>query len=265
LDLTPFKGGIQAGGFVPVNFCSLILKKVYNAIANKQWANPKQQLKNNVIADHEGGKEMSQNVKQKTSLAVSLLSMCCLLGCATADFGWGNRFYSGRPLPSNEIALVFAVNDCSIYDIRDETEKEEKVFGDKLVGWGPWDMLDLPPGTFIAGVIYSRSTAGTRYELGGRGEVQINAQAGNIYILYPEFTKAKEKNTWRPILVNFNDYSKEDCQKMYGPLDSCYEKDKIRELATKYLQGERRIMSFHPFEKPIMNIWTRRLYNGVWR
>jgi len=52
---------------------------------------------------------------------------------------------------------------------------------------------------------------------------------------------------------------------MYGALDSCYEKDKIRELATKYLQSERRIMSFRQFEKPIMNIWTKRLYNGVWR
>jgi hypothetical protein len=208
---------------------------------------------------------MSQNVKLKTSLAVSLLSMCCLLGCATADFGWGNRFYSGKPLPSSEIALVFAANDCSVYDIREETEKEEKVFGDKLVGWGPWDMLDLLPGRYIAGVIYSRGGAGTTYELGGRVEVQVNAQAGNIYILYPEFTRAKEKATWRPILVNFNDYSKENCQKMYGALDSCYEKDKIRELATKYLQSERRIMSFRQFEKPIMNIWTKRLYNGVWR
>ena len=208
---------------------------------------------------------MSRNVKQKTSLAVSLLSMCLLLGCATAGVGWGNRFYSGVALPKNEIALVFAINDCSIYDIRDESEREEKLFGDKLVGWGPWDMLDLLPGSYTAGVIYSRSTAGTKYELGGRGQVRIDGQAGNIYVIYPEFIRSKEKNTWRPILVNINDYRKEDCQKMYGPSDSCYEKDKISELATKYLQSERRIMSFHPFVKPTMDIWTRRMYNGVWR
>jgi len=40
--MTLFKGRGQAGGFVPVNFCSLILIKVYNTIANKQRASPKQ-------------------------------------------------------------------------------------------------------------------------------------------------------------------------------------------------------------------------------
>ena len=211
---------------------------------------------------------MIRNVEQNMFLSISLLFMCCLLGCATADIGWGNRFYSGTPLPKNEIALVFAVNNCSIYDIRDETEKEEKIFGEKLLGWGPWDMLDLLPGRYSAGVIYSRSTAGTytmTYATGGRVQAELNVQAGNIYVIYPEITRAKEGTTWRPIFVNIYDYSKEDCQREYGPLDSCYEKDKIWELATKYLQSERRIMSYHPFEKPIMNIWTRRDYSGVWR
>ena len=208
---------------------------------------------------------MSRNVKQKASLAVSLLAMCCLVGCATANLGWGNRFYSGVALPKNEIALVFATNDCFIYDIRNESEREERLFGDKLVGWGPWDMLDLLPGIYTAGVIYKKSTAGTKNELGGIGQVRINVLEGNIYVIYPEFIRSKEKNTWRPINVNINDYTKEDCQKMNGPSDSCYEKDKILELATKYLQSERPTMNFYPFQKPIMDIWTRRTYHGVWR
>jgi len=247
-----------------------------------------QYMKNSVSFDHEGGNQMIQNVKHNLCLMALLFFMCCLLGCATADFGWGNRFYSGRPLPNSEIALVFAVNDCSIYDIRVETEKEEKIFGEKLVGWGPWDMLDLLPGRYIAGVIYSRSTAGpTTYELGGRVQLQLNVQAGNIYVIYPEITKEseftkdmnsyarliytisnirKDVGKWRPLFINMNDYTKEECQRKYGRgLDSCYEKDKILELATKYQQSERRIMSFRPFKKPIMNIWTRRDYNGVWR
>ena len=225
---------------------------------------------------------MIQNVKHNLCLMALLFFMCCLLGCATADYGWGNRFYSGKPLPNSEIALVFAVNDCSIYDIRVETEKEEKIFGFKSLGWGPWDMLDLLPGRYIAGFIYHRSNG----DMGGRVQIQLNVQAGNIYVIYPEITRESEltKDTnnyalliyktdvtqkvwkWRPLFINMNDYTKEECQRKYGRgLDSCYEKDKILELATKYQQSERRIMSFRPFKKPIMNIWTRRDYNGVWR
>jgi len=217
---------------------------------------------------------MIRNVKQNLSLTALLFFMCCLFGCATTDFGWGNRFYSGRPLPNSEIALVFAVNDCSIYDIRDETEKEEKVFGFKLLGWGPWDMLDLLPGQYIAGVIYMRSSHGYTYgkgpdtglTMGGRVQVELNVQAGNIYVIYPEMTRANEKSTWHPILVDINGYNKEECQRKYGGgLNSCYEKDKILELATKYLQSERRIMSYHPFKKPTYDGFTRRDSSGVWR
>jgi hypothetical protein len=233
---------------------------------------------------------MIQKVKCILSLTALLFSVCCLVGCATADFGWGNRFYTGNPLPKNEIALVFAINDCFIYDIRNETEKEEKIFGLKLVGWGPWDMLDLVPGRYFAGIIYSRGTAGTTYTMGGRVQTQINVQAGNIYVIYPEVTDETESNKhkdsygrqinttrntkeaarkWRPIIVNFNDYSKEECQMRFGPLDSCYEKDKIMELAAKYLHSERLIMTFRPFKEPIQKMWevdgVRGMYNGVWR
>jgi len=206
-----------------------------------------------------------RKITQRMSFSISLLFISCLLGCATADFAGGNRFYSGVALPKNEIALVFAINDCFIYDIRNESEREERLFGDKLVGWGPWDMLDLLPGIYTTDIIYKKSTAGTKNELGGIGQVRINVLEGNIYIIYPEFIRSKEKNTWRPIHVNINDYTKEDCQKMNGPSDSCYEKDKILELATKYLQSERPVMNFYSFQKPIMDIWTRRTYHGVWR
>jgi hypothetical protein len=247
-------------------------------------------MENSIGLDHAGGNQMIQNVKHNLSVMASLLFMCCLFGCATTDLGRGNRFYSGRPLPISEIALVFAVNDCFIYDIRDETEKEEKVFGDKMVGWGPWDMLDLLPGRYFVGVLYSRSTAAT-YELGGRVQVELNVQPGNIYVIYPEIKKESEltKDTndyarlifttipasnftkkdigkWRPLFINMNDYTKEECQRKFGRgLDSCYEKGKFLELATKYQQSERRIMSFHPFKEPIMNMWTKRVQNGVWR
>ena len=216
---------------------------------------------------------MIRQIKKRISLSISSFFMCSLLGCATADFGWGNRFYSGNPLPNNEIALIFAVNACSIHDIREETEKEEKVFGFKMVGWGPWDMLDLLPGRYIAGVIYSTTSHGYAYgkghttgiTMGARTLVSLDARPGNIYVVYPEIIKTSDRIDWRPILANINDYSKEECQRKFRSPGSCHEKDIIMELAGKYLQSERRMMSYHPFEKPVMNIWTRRDYNGVWR
>jgi hypothetical protein len=100
-----------------------------------------------------------------------------------------------------------------------------------MIGWGPWDMLDLIPGRYFVGFIYNKSTAGTTYEQGARVQLEINPEAGNIYVVYPEIIRENDcyqkrgnegqqantsripkeaTNKWRPILLNINDYSKED-------------------------------------------------------
>lgn len=212
---------------------------------------------------------MIRNVKHKMSLAVSLLFMSCLLGCAISP---GHRFYSGSPLPSNEIALVFTVTGCSIFDIRDETENEGKIIGPRWI-WGPWDVLDLLPGRYVAGITYSKASESTSGALkirdtttGRRVQTELRVQAGNIYVIYPAFTQAMEREKWSPIFENLNDYSQDKCQKHNGPLD-CYEKDRIWKLATEYLQSERTTMSYHPLEKPF--VWesdgVRRVVSGIWR
>lgn len=54
--------------------------------------------------------------------------------------------------------------------------------------------------------------------------------------------------SWRPIIVKINDYRKEECQK--SNKWDCVDNDKILKLAAKYLEGEDRIMTYHPLEKP---------------
>jgi hypothetical protein len=164
-----------------------------------------------------------------------------MLGCAIPD-DKGHRFYSGPPLPNNEVALVYAV-DCNIQDIRAEKEKDVK-----KLGYGPSRELELLPGQYVTGINYSNIYFGTYYTKttdGGRVQLNLNLQAGDIWMIYPEIIGQSGNQTWRPILVNIKDYNEEECRKnIQGRI--CPDKDRIKEKATKYLQGERRIMSYNP-------------------
>jgi len=163
----PFRHVNSACWILPVLFASLILENVYiTTTMNNGFAlnSPSEELKspvqendqiiiNIVLAWSWREGIMIRNVKQNLSLTALLFFMCCLLcDVQPTDFGWGNRFYSGRPLPIAKYALVFAVNMTgSIYDIRDENEKDGEWYWFQSYLLGPWDMLDLLPGQYIAG------------------------------------------------------------------------------------------------------------------
>ena len=179
---------------------------------------------------------MRRNVINTFCLAVLLLFVCCILGCARY---MGGRFYSGPPLPKNEISLIQADTHCYIYDIRNDKENDKKRFN--LVD--PLFRLELLPGQYIAGIVYRKIS--NTITTAGPVEIKLNLQAGNIYIIYSEITGPSGNQTWRPIFVNINDYNKEECEKYNGRW-SCPDKDVISKWATKYLQGERRILNYHP-------------------
>lgn len=198
---------------------------------------------------------MNRNSSRILCLTVSVLLVVCMLGCATNAY----RFYSGLPLPGNEIALAWGVSGCRITYLHDEREKEEKL----LFSYGHDNTLfDLLPGQYISGITY-RSPSGSF--IGGRVQLKLNVQAGNIYIIYPEITGPWGNQTWRPIFVNINYYNKEDCEK-YNGRGSCPDKDEISKWTTEYLQSERRTMSYYPLEKPRVEDFegVRRVYNGYW-
>jgi len=173
-----------------------------------------------------------------------------ICGCATTT-PVGHRFYFGPPRPNNEVALVYAVAGCSINDIRNESEKDLK-----KIAHDPPRELELLPGQYIAYVNFEQHHGIEITMEGGISQLRLSLQGGNIYIIYPEIEGRKEESkkffkkageTWRPIIVNISDYKREACRdSRYGL--SCPSKDRILELATKYLQSERRIMTYHPPE-----------------
>jgi len=184
---------------------------------------------------------MKQSVKQNLSFGVLLLFIYGLSGCATG----AHRFYSGQPLPKNEIALVYAVSSCEIIDIRNEREKQTK--GIDMMSTAR-RMLDLLPVQYIVGIIYSYDLGQRTYTYGDRAQIKLNAQPGNVYIIYPEFYGEK----WKPIIINIDDYKSEK---------------EIIKKTKAYLQSERPIMSFRPYsETPYTPVTEEaRERKGVWR
>jgi hypothetical protein len=195
---------------------------------------------------YKGAIQMNLNAKQTLSIAILLFFLCCLSGCATGS--GAHRFYSGPPLPKNEIALVYAVVDCHIHDVRNMREEETKYL-DYLKGDAASRMLELLPGQYMIGITYSRSSTAVGYEtrrtqtLGDKVRLKISAGAGNVYIIYPSFNGGK----WQPIIANINDYSEEECEKHNK--SGCPNKEGISKRSNKYFLGERPIMIFHPLSE----------------
>ena len=186
---------------------------------------------------------MKRNVIHALCLTVLFLFVCCMLGCG--GIYKEQRFYSGPPLPKNEIALVTTVSGCVIYGLRDEREKKVKGVPHSLYSDVNY-MIDLLPGHYMASISYERKGYGT-LSTGGMVQLELNIQAGNIYVIYPaikgpfgpkasSYLYEKYGYKWYPILANINDYNKEECDKYNG---RCPDKEEIKEWATKYLQGER--------------------------
>jgi hypothetical protein len=203
-----------------------------------------------------------RNLIHALCLAVLFLFICSLLGCASFQ---GSRFYSGPPLQKNEIALVWGINTCRIDFLNDGKANEDKLLHWHMNSSAIYSprILELLPGHYNAGITYQRQP---------RVQSRVNIQAGNIYIIYPEITSSSQFRimTWQPIIVNVNDYNKEDCERaMNGfkaPLD-CPDRDKIREWTMEYLQNKRPSMSYHLLDDPrIEEIeGERHFYNGYWQ
>jgi len=200
--------------------------------------------------------------------AVVSLVLCSVLGCVNM----GHRFYSGPALAKSEMAIVYADSGCRIQTIKAENEKEEKALG--II---PQGMLELLPGIYNVAIQYGRVDNGyrtTTITTGARIQRKIAVQAGNIYIIYAEVRGANlpyylqdtpdKRRTWRPVIVNLNEYNKEECEKSSG--GRCFDKDSIGKRTEKYLQGERRIMSFHPADAPFTYDIDKeaRVFHGFW-
>jgi len=186
-------------------------------------------------------------------VSVLYLLVYCIVGVGCAPRG--GRFYSGMPLPNNEVALVYTCTYCIINDINDA--KDDKALF--LI-----QMLELLPGRYNMGITYNDT-----YRKGSRIQIELNAQAGNIYAIYP-FFKSEQMQTWNAVLVNMGNYSEEKCNSekisFLGNRTDCPSKDSIVKKASSYLNGERPVMIFRPFTKPVVMDYgdAKHTYNGIW-
>lgn len=174
-----------------------------------------------------------------------LSCVCCLAGCGALRSG--TRFYEGTAFPGNKVGILLAVSHCSFSEILDKREMDAKFLLSQP------STLELLPGQYLVSTVYIR--IGTYTNTAGRSvQRELDVQPGNIYVVYPEFIT--NTGNWRPIIMNIEDYSKEMCKRAeggdWGTL--CPEKSELQQRAAKYLQGERRIMHFHPSDKPVGNI-----------
>jgi len=140
----------------------------------------------------------------------SFLVLLLGLYCQSVYPSEAHRFYSGPPLPKNEVAFVYAVKGCQIRDVRNEAEDETKYLD--VLKAAASDLLDLLPGRYVIGIVYksSKSTLDKRtLTLGDKARLNLNAEKENIYIIYPAIDGAK----WQPVIVNINDYDITECKK----------------------------------------------------
>jgi hypothetical protein len=196
------------------------------------------------------------------------LFVSCILGCATMPKE-GHRFYQSSPKPATEIALVFSMSTVHIKTVQLKGENESRL----VSYFGAMHELELLPDEYVLGMTYSSvNTFSHSQRHGSYTELKINIQKDNIYFIYPEFIVEKNMPlylqntlnltvTWHPVVRKINEYSKEECKKGYG--GNCPDREDIMQMAKKYLQSERLVKSYYPFEKPIND--EGRIYFGYWR
>jgi len=194
----------------------------------------------------------------------SFLVLLLGLYCQSVYPSEAHRFYSGPPLPKNEVAFVYAVKGCQIRDVRNEAEDETKYLD--VLKAAASDLLDLLPGRYVIGIVYksSKSTLDKRtLTLGDKAQLNLNAEKENIYIIYPAIDGAK----WQPVIVSINDYNTTECNKR-NKYEDCPGKEAIEKKIAAYLKSERPILRFHPlsetpYYKPVTEE-AKRDIKGFW-
>jgi len=147
--------------------------------------------------------------------------ICSLIGCSPIIMG--SRFYSGDPLPRNEVFLVIdAQVYCELVSIR--STKEQDV---KRLARGGW-VLELLPGQYDLRINYE--PPGCKESL---INITLNGKRGHVYIIYPHITESTGHQFWQPVVIDVasdEDFSRVQCE-------SCVPADKLRKMVNEYFQG----------------------------
>jgi hypothetical protein len=156
---------------------------------------------------------------------MGLLSLVVFLGaCATAPTG--ARFYGGEPLPAAQVAVVAIHRHCVL---------------DEFMGKGALRSVytfEVLPGQYDLCLRYNVSGTYSRTSSRGCANLKLNAQAGNVYYVYPS---VPAPGRWEPAVASFS--GDEDFAKFNPPtLSSLDDGARIKERTASYLHGERSLI-----------------------
>jgi hypothetical protein len=133
------------------------------------------------------------------------------------------RFYDGPPRSIKEVAIFAAQEDCMISAVR-QGGNEKSLCLPKYGG-------ELMPGRYQLTVGYVHSGLYKTTTSKGPVHIEINAQGGHTYFIYPTFPGS---DTWQPSVIDIA--SDED----YLKIKDTFDREWLKNNIATYLSGNRR-------------------------
>ncbi len=138
------------------------------------------------------------------------LTALSLASCSINQFNY-RRIYSGAPLPRNEVAIVIKPDYCFITALEEDGKSPKQT---PLL----WGDIELLPGKYTLYIHWGKINTGYASTTITKAKeplpIQIIAQPGRVYFIYPDFS---ERGRWKPVVI-----------------DNVTDKD-FESIATKYL------------------------------
>lgn len=163
-------------------------------------------------------------MKMRVLVACGILMM--LVGCAT-----GQRFYSSEPRLRKDVAVFVTGEACWVQSVT--MEGQPKMFLWDL-GPGIFRIRELLPATYELELRYYSEgyKYSNKYSMrGGTAPYTLQATAGHVYYIYPEFPTP---DTWRPAVLDI--VSDEDYQKL---ANAKFDPEAFRKYINRYFAGPR--------------------------
>jgi len=154
------------------------------------------------------------------------MSLFCMAIYLSACAPTSTRFYTGTPLPSNQVAIVLLHRHCILDDF----------MGKGLLR--TVSAFEVLPGHYDLCIRYHYSGTYSTSSSQGCVNLKLNTQPGHVYYIYSEFPKP---GLWQPTFADFvrdEDFARFD----HGLLRYIDNGSEIKARSTRYLQGERLVI-----------------------
>jgi hypothetical protein len=161
---------------------------------------------------------MNPRVVKVIISGILLIQSIFFVGC----FSTGFRFYSGNPRPRNEVALFTTGGGCQCFTVEEEGQPAKSFYYNRG--------SEILPGHYVLCCGYISTSGNTTSN--GAVNVELKAQAGHLYFIYPEFPAPK---IWNPTVIDIS--RDEDYKKVPDEY-----REELQNWVKIYIEGERPII-----------------------